>query len=257
MTPSSKTSTYNIIRVGLPITRDTVTKDFLDIVDKLENNDDWVGITLCDYDTTGTKPRLDQHNAPAGYEVLLERGFIFAQNDITRAHKIIGTFGNLWIGRDPMHTTFKLLQILKGAHAREQFSTVVTFTPGSPYYDDAVTKILCSAFNDIVVVDTLSSAQIAANAIGGDCVIRAYYDDFILGKNPTIDKSKIAIFSCLQHGYNVDMKKAIADLQPKEIIAVSIKLDKVEKQVYTYDYVLNNIDALFRSDQTYIFGFVW
>jgi len=257
MTPSSKTSTYDIIRVGLPITRDTVTAEFLEIVDELERNEDWVALTLCDYDTTGTKVRFDQHNAPAGYEILLQRGFVFKEKELTRVNKIIGTFGYLWHGRDPMQTTFKLLQTLKNVHATEQFKKVVTFTPGSPYYDDAITKILCSAFNDIRVVDTASSAQIAADSIGGDCVIRAYYDDFVLGKNPTIDKSKIAIFSCLQFGYNVDMHKVILDLQPKEIIAVSIKLDKVEKKVYTSNEVLNDIDRLFKSDQTYIFGFVW
>lgn len=257
MTPSSKTSTYDIIRVGLPITRETITEEFLDIVQQLENNEDWVGLTLCDYDTTGTKTRLDQHNAPAGYEVLLNRGFIFQQKELTRANKIIGTFGYLWLGRDPMQTTVKLLQVLKNVHARERFKTVVTFTPGSPYYDDAVTKILSSAFQDMRIVDTLSSAQIAARAIGGDCEIRAYYDDFILGKNKSIDKSKVAIFSCLQHGYNVDMRKVILELQPKEIIAVSIKLDIVEKRVYTSEEVLNNIDALFKSEQTYIFGFAW
>lgn len=257
MTPSSKTSTYDIIRVGLPITRETITQEFLDIVDQLERNEDWVALTLCDYDTTGTAHRFDQHNAPAGYEVLLERGFVFQQKQLTRANKIIGTFGYLWSGRDPMQTTFKMLQTLKNIHANERFKTVVAFTPGSPYYDDAVTKILSSAFPDMRIVDTLSSAQIAANAIGGECVIRAYYDDFVLGKNKTIDKSKTAIFSCLQHGYTVDMHKAITDLQPKEIVAVSIKLDKVDKQVYTYDEALNNIDTLFRSEQTYIFGFVW
>jgi hypothetical protein len=257
MTPSSKTSTYEIIRVGLPITRETITQEFLDIVDELERNEHWVGLTLCDYDTTGTKTRLDQHNAPAGYEVLLERGFVFQQKELTRVDKIIGTFGYLWLGRNPIQTTIKMLQILKNTHATEQFKTVVTFTPGSPYYDDAITKILSSAFTDIRIVDTQSSAQIAANAIGEDYEIRAYYDDFVLGKNTAIDKSKVAIFSCLQHGYNVDMHKVITDLQPKKIIAVNIKLDKVEKQVYTYDEVLNNIDTLFRSEQTYIFGFVW
>jgi hypothetical protein len=257
MTPSSKTSTYEIIRVGLPITREAITQEFLDIVDELERNDDWVGLTLCDYDTSGTKTRLDQHNAPAGYEVLLERGFVFQQKELTRANKIIGTFGYLWLGRDPIQTTIKMLQILKNVHAVEQFKTVVTFTPGSPHYDDAVTKILSSAFDDMRIVDTASSAQIAASAIGRDCEIRAYYDDFVLGKNKSIDKSKVLIFSCLQHGYNVDMQKVVTDLQPKEIIAVNIKLDRVEKTVYTYEEVLNNIDMLFKSEQTYIFGFAW
>ena len=257
MTPSSKISTYNIIRVGLPITNDTVTQEFIDIVDELERNSNWVALTLCDYDTTGTKTRLDQHNAPAGYKILLDRGFTFSQGQITGPNKIIGTFGYLWLNRDPMQTTIKLLQILKSAHAREQFDTVVTFTPGSPYFDDAITKILSSAFNDIRIVDTDSSAQIAATTIGGDCVIRAYYDDFVLGKNKTIDKSKTAIFSCLQHGYNVDMKKVILDLQPSKITTVHITLDKVEKQEYTSQYVLENLDELFKSDKTYIFGFTW
>jgi hypothetical protein len=257
MTPSSKTSIYNIVRVGLPITRETVTQEFLDIVDELERNEDWVALTLGEYDTTGTKTRFDQHNAPAGYEVLLDRGFTFAQKDLSRANKIIGTFGYLWLGRDPIQTTIKMLQVLKNEHARERFTTVVTFTPGSPYYDDAVTKILASAFTDMKVIDTASSAQIAATAIGGECEIRAYYDDFVLGKNMSIDKSKVAIFSCLQHGYNVDMQKVITDLQPAQIIAVNIKIDKVTKQVYTYDEALNNIDDLFKSEETYIFGFKW
>ena len=257
MTPSSKTSTYNIIRVGLPITLDSVTQEFIDIVDELERNDNWVGLTLCDYDTTGTKTRLDQHNAPAGYKILLDRGFTFSQSALTGPHKIIGTFGYLWLNREPMQTTVKLLQILKNAHSREQFDTVVTFTPGSPYFDDAVTKILRSAFDDIRIVDTDSSAQIATKAIGGECDIRAYYDDFVLGKNRSIDKSKTAIFSCLQHGYNIDMKKVILELQPSKIITVHITLDKVEKQEYTSEYVLNNLEEIFNSNKTYIFGFTW
>jgi hypothetical protein len=257
MTPSSKTSTYDIVIVGLPITRETITQEFLDIVDELERNEDWVALTLCDYDSTGTKSRYDQHNAPAGYEILLNHGFVFQEKQLTRANKIIGTFGHLWYGRDPMQTTVKMLQTLKNTHAMERFKTVILFTPGSPYYDDAITKVLSSAFRDIRIVDTLSSAQIATNVIDKECVVRKYYDDFILGKNTSIDKSKVALFSCLQYGYNVDMRKVILELQPKEIIAVSIKLDKVTKQVYTSEEALNNIDALFKSEETYTFGFVW
>lgn len=257
MTQYSRRSTYDIIRVGLPITNDTVSQEFLDVVDELERNDKWVALTLCDYDTTNTIKRIDQHNAPAGYDILLDRGFKFAKNDLTGANKIIGTFGNLWGSRDPMITARNLMQIVRNFHERERFDTVVMFTPGSPYFDDAITKILCSVYTDMRVVDTKSSAQIAAEAIGGDCVVRAYYDDFVMGKNPTIDKSKIALFSCLQHGYNVDLKSVVTYLEPKEIITVSLSPSGVKQTRYTYDEFMNVIEAIFNSDETYTFGFVW
>lgn len=257
MTRYSKTSTYNIIRVGLPITKETITEEFLSIVDQLESNEDWVGLTLCDYDYTGTIKRIDQHNAPAGYDVLLDRGFTFSPHQLTRSNMIIGTFGDLWGNRDPMKTTLSLLKLLRESHAREQFSTVVMFTPGSPYFDDAITKILKSAYSDMRIVDTESSADIAKRYIGGECVIRSHYDDFIVGKNPVIDKSKTAIFSCLQHGYNVDMRQVIEELQPKNVTMVHIALGDVEKITLTTDEFLHQIDTIFKSDKTYIFGFDW
>ena len=92
MPPSSKTPTYNIIRVGLPITNDTVTQEFIDIVDELERNDNWVAVALSDYDTTGTKTRLDQHNAPLridyisidteGAELLVLQEFDFSKYQV-------------------------------------------------------------------------------------------------------------------------------------------------------------------------------
>lgn len=257
MTQYSKTSTYNIIRVGLPITKETITDEFLSIVDQLESNEDWVGLTLCDYDYTGTIKRIDQHNAPAGYDVLLDKGFVFSPHQLTRANKIIGTFGDLWGNRDPMKTTLDLLKMLRVSHAKEQFSTVVMFTPGSPYFDDAITKVLSSAYTDMRIVDTESSADIAKRYIGGDCVIRSHYDDFIIGKNPSIDKSKTAIFSCLQHGYNVDMRQVVAELQPRSVTLVHIGLDKVEKSIMETGEFLHQIDSVFKSDKTYIFGFDW
>lgn len=257
MIQSSKTSTYDIIRVGLPITKDSITQEFIDIVDELENNEEWVGLTLCDYDYSGKQVRLDQHNAPAGYSFLLERGFVFSKNDLSRANKIIGTFGEFWGERNPVVTAQRLMRAVKHFHEKELFSTVVMFTPGSPHHDDSITKVLTSVYPDIRIVDTDSSADIAVKCIGGDCVIRSHYDEFVLGKNRSIDKSKIAIFSCLQHGYNVDLREVILDLQPKQIIAVNIKVDRVTKEVYTSEQVLENIDSLFKSSETYTFGFVW
>lgn len=250
-------SHYDIIRVGLPITLDTITDEFLSIVDKLASDPSWIGVMTSDYDIT--IPRNDQQNAPAGYKVLIDAGFKFSTGT-TLEHKTIITYGRFWKNRNPIEVANGLLRSLKDLHAEHRFSTVVTFTPGSPYIDDSISRILLSVYDDIHVVDTKGAPTIVSDYIGGkyniECDVRNY-DDFYKKTNTTIDKSKALILSCLQAGYYpISLHDILTEVQPTRVVPVSVGLE-IASYEYTLQEALDNAFELYHSDATYTFAFIF
>jgi hypothetical protein len=231
-------SKYEITRVGLPITRATVTDEFLDIITELKSNSKSIAITVSD----------DSKNAPEGYRILEQNGIIYTNIDAWESD------------RDPVKATLKLLSTLKQMHSELLFEHVILFTPGNPYIDDAITKVLLSAYDDIQVVTTKSAAEISSDVIveltNRDTIIRNYHDDFVLMLNSNIDRSRVNIFSCLQKLYNVDLRTVITTLQPTKVITVTIGAETITKQ-YTYEEILECSDELSSSDTTYTFGFIF
>jgi hypothetical protein len=231
-------SKYEITRVGLPITRATVTDEFLDIITELKSNPNSIAITVSD----------DSKNAPEGYRILEQNGIIYTQIDVWESD------------RDPVKATLKLLSTLKQMHSELLFEHVMLFTPGNPYSDDAITKVLLSAYDDIQVVTTKSAAEISSDVIieltNRNTIIRNYHDDFVLMLNPTIDRSRVNIFSCLQKLYNVDLRTVLTALQPTKVITVTIGAETITQQ-YTYEEILECSDELSISDTTYTFGFIF
>jgi hypothetical protein len=86
--------------------------------------------------------------------------------------------------------------------------------------------------------------------------IRNYYDDFILKKNTTVDKTKASIFSCLQSLYNVDLLTVVTTLKPAKVIAVAIGEEIIAKQ-YTYAEILESCNEIANSDTSYTFAFIF
>jgi len=229
---------YELTRVGLPITKSTVTPEFIDIITNLKSNDKWIGVMTSN----------DEKNAPAGYELLSEYGIGY-------------TLLNIWQSdRDPAKATMSLLVQLKELHKEMLFERVVLFTPGNPYIDDAITKVLLSAYDDIQVITTKGAPEIAADTVaeltGLPTEIRNYYDDFVLNKNPVLDKSKATIFSCLQQMYNVDLQSVITNLKPSKVITVSIGENIITKQ-YTYEEILQSSYTIATADTSYTFAFIF
>jgi hypothetical protein len=229
---------YEITRVGLPITRATVTNEFLDIITELKSNPKSIAITVSN----------DAKNAPEGYRILEQNGIIYKQIDVWESD------------RDPAKVTIKLLRILKQMHSEMLFDHVILFTPGNPYIDDAITKVLLSAYDDIRVVTTKGAPEITADIVaeltGLPTEIRNYYDDFVLNKNPVLDKSKATILSCMQEMYNVDLQSAIINLEPSKVIAVSIGESIITKH-YTYDEILECSNDIAKSNTSYTFAFIF
>jgi hypothetical protein len=231
-------NSYKITRVGLPITRTTVTNEFLEIITELKSNPKSIAITVSN----------DAKNAPEGYRILEQNGIIYKQIDVWQSD------------RDPIKATIKLLTILKQMHSEMLFDHVILFTPGNPYIDDAITKVLLSAYDDIQVVTTKGAPEIAADIVaeltGLPTEIRNYYDDFVLNKNPVLDETKATIFSCLQQMYNVDLQSAITNLKPSRVIAVSIGDNIITKQ-YTYEEILQSSYSIATADTSYTFAFIF
>jgi hypothetical protein len=231
-------NSYKITRVGLPITRTTVTNEFLEIITELKSNPKSIAITVSN----------DAKNAPEGYRILEQNGIIYKQIDVWESD------------RDPIKATIKLLTILKQMHSEMLFDHVILFTPGNPYIDDAITKVLLSAYDDIQVVTTKGAPEIAADIVaeltGLPTEIRNYYDDFVLNKNPVLDETKATIFSCLQQMYNVDLQSAITNLKPSRVIAVSIGDNIITKQ-YTYEEILQSSYSIATADTSYTFAFIF
>jgi hypothetical protein len=231
-------SSYSITRVGLPITNETVTSEFIDIVTQLKTNSKWIGVMTSN----------DEQNSPAGYRILDEHGVDY-------------TVLSIWnTDRDPIKATLNLMSQLKDLHQKQLFDHVVLFTPGNPFIDDAITKVLLSVYDDIPVISTKGAPEIAADIVanlsGLNTDIRNYYDDFILSKNIKIDKTKATIFSCLQKIYGVDLKSVITNLKPDRVITVSIG-DIVVTQQYNYGEILNVSQELSESETSYTFAFIF
>jgi hypothetical protein len=229
---------YELIRLGLPITTATTTTEFMDIVDTLKTNPKWIAVAIAN----------DEKNAPAGYKILRENNIPLVEFSVWQSN------------RDPAVATVSLLSQLHKLHSETLFECAVLLTPGSPYIDDAISKVLLSAYNDIKVIDTKSAPSIASDIIteltGLDTEIRNYHDDFVLMFNPTIDRSRVNIFSCLQKLYNVDLCDVVTALQPTKVITVNIGTETITKQ-YTYEEILECSDELSNSDTTYTFGFIF
>jgi hypothetical protein len=229
---------YEITRVGLPITKSTVTNEFLDVITELKSNPNSIAITVSN----------DAKNAPEGYRILEQNGIIYKQIDVWESD------------RDPIKVTIKLLTILKQMHSEMLFDHVILFTPGNPYIDDAITKVLLSAYDDIKVVTTKGAPEIAADIVaeltGLPTEVRNYYDDFALNKNPVLDKSKATIFSCLQQVYNVDLHSIITTLKPSRVITVSVGENIITKQ-YTYEEILQSSYGIATADTSYTFAFIF
>lgn len=229
---------YDLIRVGLPITTSTITPQFIDIVNILKTNLKWVAVVTSN----------DEKNAPAGYKILRDNNIPLIEFSVWES------------SRDPAAATISLLSQLHKLHSETLFECAVLLTPGSPYIDDAISKVLLSAYTDITVIDTKGAPQIASDIIteltGLDTEIRNYHDDFVLMLNPTIDRSRVNIFSCLQRLYNVDLRTVLTTLQPSKVITVNIGAETVTKQ-YTYEEILECSDELCSSDTTYTFGFIF
>ena len=230
-------SSYQITRVGLPITTATITTEFMDILNELKNNPKYIGIMVAD----------DQHAAPAGYKVI--------QNDMGIEYKVL----DVWTeDRDPVRATMNLLRQLKEIHADTLFEHAVLFTPGSPYIDDAISKVLLSAYNDIRVIDTKGAPQIAAEfveSLGYKTIVRNYHDDFILNKNPMIDRSVVSIFSCLQNGYIATLRSALFNLQPDRVIVVGVE-EEIYYKEYTLDEIVEQCDSIY-NDRPLSFAFIF
>lgn len=230
-------SSYDITRVGLPLNTATVTAEFVDIITKLKDNKNWIGIMTSN----------DEVNAPAGYKVLRDVGVDY-------------TILNVWESdRDPARATISLLRQLKQLHEELLFENVVLFTPGSPYIDDGISKVLLSAYDDIEVIDTKGGPQIAAEfveSLGYKTTVRDYHDDFILGKNTGIDRSVVSIFSCLQQGYIAKLSDAVLNLQPSKVIVVSVG-EKMYHKEYMFEEIIGQCDAIYNDTRPYSFAFIF
>lgn len=258
---------YDIIRVGLPITNDSVTQEFLDIVQQLIDNKDWVGVMTCDYDHTNSrKTKADQYSAPAGYKILIDNGFSFTREFI-RNNKTIGTFGSVWkekneLGPEASKPVLKsLFDKLRQQQHNNKFTTVISFTPGSPYVDDVITRTLNQYLNgNLKIIDTKSSSDITTEYLCSkyqrECVIRSYCDDFILKQNESVDASKIHIFSCLQRGYMVSLSGAVNKLKPNKVALINIgeQLHCIE---YTYEEIVKEQLRIYNSETPYVFAFIF
>lgn len=258
---------YDIIRVGLPITNDSVTQEFLDIVQQLKDNKDWVGAMTCDYDHTNSrKIKADQYSAPAGYKILLDNGFSFTR-ELIRNNKTIGTFGSVWkhkteIGPESAKPVLKaLFDKLRQQHQINKFTTVVSFTPGSPYVDDVITRTLNHYLSgNLKIIDTKSSSDITSEYLSRkyqrECVIRNYCDDFILKHNESVDANKIHIFSCLQKGYMVSLSGALDKLKPNKVALINID-EQLRCIEYTYEEIVKEQLRIYNSETPYVFAFIF
>ena len=221
----------------MPITTATITDEFLQILTELKDNSNYIGIMVAN----------DQEASPAGYKVI--------QNDMGIEYKVL----DVWTeDRDPVKATMNLLRQLKQLHSELLFEHAVLFTPGSPYIDDAISKILLSAYDDIRVIDTKGAPQIAAEfveSLGYKTTVRNYHDDFILKKNPMIDRSVVSIFSCLQNGYVATLRSALFNLQPDRVIVVGVGEEIYHKE-YTIEEIVEQCDSIY-NDRPLSFAFIF
>jgi hypothetical protein len=241
---------YEIVRIGIPIKREHITDEFLEVLTDLKSNPETIGVV-----TTSHSPGSKEYeNAPAGGKLLLghtlhDCSFIWTAN------------------RDPKVAILKLVEHLNSLHAELNFKKVYMFAAGSPNYSDSITLML-RQLCPITVIDSPSSVDLAIaemKKVLGDVEvdIRNYHYDFIIKDNKYVDSTKLGVWSCLQQGYEVngkcilemffnDTKSLISD--DAYLIGVNIGEEKNTTIITTVGEVKKNISRIYNYPKSLIIG---
>ena len=152
--------------VGLPITPDTITEEFLDI---LKCKEPTIFLMSTFLNLQNKESLNDYLTARVGFDKLFSYGIKFTDRYKDDLSNHVFMMGNVWyrngirrrvrdVASDVLFTMLKLKQL--------QNANVVYIVPGSPHHYDSVSPVLISNIlrfdsENIKVVNTKSSAQIA------------------------------------------------------------------------------------------------
>lgn len=242
---------YEIIRVGVPIKKQDIQKEFLDILEEIKRSKDCISVSTTYYD------RSEYDLAPAGTEVLLNSLPVVDFFDKFQ-YNCINTIGFIWKLKNNDGETRDLKQIitylnkfLDDQHKLLNFKKVYMFTPGSPNYSDSITLEL-RKIRDISIVNTKSSIEYAIEemkkVVGNvEFEYRNYHTDFLerfkKQNNKIIHINKLNVFCCLQGGYKIDNRSIMelffddmSNYFNKDDIFISVHIGDPENIVIVSDF---------------------
>lgn len=158
----------NLTVVGMPITVDSVTQEFLDFVN---NQKDCLIFTSGSYDVSSLYENNDYITSKLGHDILFSSG-----------KKVISL--NLWYNKDkrktPKIVLNELYKIIKKTNSKYPNKEYYYIVPGSPFYGDSISPKLIKEFN-ANVIDTKSSKTLTEQLF---------------------PNKKIKVFECLGPAYN-------------------------------------------------------
>lgn len=197
--------TYEIIKIGIPIQQEYISQEFTDALNDIKHSKECVAISTVEYSDR------EIGFAPAGNKLLVNT-LPIEKFDSTLKFHILNTMGFIWSrggSRDIPTMVKELLELLDAQRTILNFKRIYIFGSGSPNCGDSLTTVIRRLRpNQIRVIDTMSSENIAAKKINLPCKFegRNYHLDFLIKDNKYVSMDKVNLFNCLQKGYEFNIK---------------------------------------------------
>jgi hypothetical protein len=197
--------TYEIVKIGIPIQQEYVSQEFIDALNDIKHSKECVAISTVEYSS------MEMNLAPAGNKLLADT-LPIEKFDSTLKFHTLNTMGFIWSrggSRDIPTMVKELLELLDAQQETLNFKRIYIFGSGSPNCGDSLTTVIKRIRPDQVrVIDTMSSVSIAIKKINLPCKFeeRNYHLDFLIKDNKYVSTDKINLFTCLQKGYEFNIK---------------------------------------------------
>jgi hypothetical protein len=243
---------YEIIRVGIPIRQESVSDEFLQVINEINNDSGVLGIVTANH-SPGSQ---EYENAPAGNRLLpvdklVDYSFIWGSSK----------------SRDLNVIVKNLLDHLDSKHKQLNFKKVYMFASGSPNCSDSLT-LLIGKNRPIKVIDTVSSVELAMaefKTIVETCAvdIRNYHYDFILKDRKYVSPNTLSIWTCLQRGYEVNGKSILemflADMESligSDALFLAVNIGEDTNTVFkeTIGTARQNVSKFYDYPKSLVFG---
>jgi hypothetical protein len=195
--------------IGLPITEDSVTEEFKYFVSQDKK---LAFFSAIHYDLNDMYSNGDYINAQVGHNKLFEQGFIFKDisNFDGNTKKVIFPL-NLWYNlgerNSPQNVVENIISTVKQFKRKYPDYTCVYMVPGSPFYHDAVSKILIKKIKNIKIIKTKSSADILCDNLKIILNKNLRFNIIEDVDNIKLKKGNVNIFACLGSVYESSIKR--------------------------------------------------
>ena len=177
--------------LGLPITTDTISEEFLEFINSEENK---IIVTTGSFFFNGQDYTLTK----VGFDQLMRKGFKIFGNNKERAFippnvnkSILQINLDFSVVNSSPDSILEYIENIIDSLDLEKSDTVCYACPGSPYLYDSLSKTIINKYKDIKVIDTKSSADIIKEKLEIDKPVEIIYSNQM-----NFNEDSLNIFGC-------------------------------------------------------------